>query len=39
MATRTQEQTPALDLAALKEMNITQLTEQAKELKIEGTAN
>ncbi len=39
MATRTQEQTPALDLAALKEMNIAQLTEQAKELKIEGTAN
>ncbi len=39
MATRTQEQTPALDLAALKEMNITQLTEQAKELSIEGTAN
>ena len=39
MATRTQEQTPALDLAALKEMNITQLTEQAKELTIQGTAN
>ena len=39
MPTRTQEQTPALDLAALKEMNITQLTEQAKDLKIQGTAN
>ena len=38
MPTRTQEQTPALDLAALKELNITQLSEHAKELGVEGTA-
>ena len=38
MPTRTQEQTPALDLAALKELNITQLSERAKELGVEGTA-
>ena len=38
MPTRTQEDTPALDLAALKELNITQLTERAKELGVEGTA-
>ena len=38
MATRTQEETPALNLAALKEKNITQLNELSKELKIEGAA-
>ena len=38
MATRTQEETPTLNLAALKEKNITQLNELSKELKIEGTA-
>ena len=38
MPTHTQEATPALDLAALKEMNITQLSERAKELGVEGTA-
>ena len=38
MASRTQEETPALNLAALKEKTITQLTELATELKIEGTA-
>ncbi len=38
MPTHTQEQTPALDLAALKELNITQLSERAKELGVEGTA-
>ncbi len=38
MPTRTEEDTPALDLAALKELNITQLTERAKELGVESTA-
>ena len=38
MATHTQEETPTLNLAALKEKNITQLNELSKELKIEGTA-
>ncbi len=38
MPTHTQEQTAALDLAALKELNITQLSERAKELGVEGTA-
>ena len=38
MASRTQEETPTLNLAALKEKNITQLNELAKELDIEGTA-
>ena len=38
MSTPTQEGPPALDLAALKELNITQLTERAKELGVEGTA-
>ncbi len=38
MPTHTQEDTPALDLAALKDLNITQLTERAKELGVEGTA-
>ena len=38
MPTSTQEDTPALDLAALKDLNITQLTERAKELGVEGTA-
>ena len=38
MASRTQEETPALNLAALKEKNITQLSELAKELNIEGAA-
>ena len=38
MPTHTQEATPALDLAALKEMNITQLSERAKKLGVEGTA-
>ena len=37
MASSTQEETPALNLAALKEKNITQLSELAKELNIEGT--
>ena len=32
------EETAAVDLAALKEMNITQLNELAKELGVEGTA-
>ena len=38
MASRTQEETPTLNLAALKEKNITQLSELAKELNIEGAA-
>ena len=38
MPTRTQDETPTLDLAALKELNITQLSERAKELGVEGTA-
>ena len=38
MPTHTQEQTAALDRAALKELNITQLSERAKELGVEGTA-
>ncbi len=38
MPTHTQEGTPALDLAALKDLNITQLTERAKDLGVEGTA-
>ncbi len=38
-ASRSQrEETAAVDLAALKEMNITQLNELAKELGVEGTA-
>ncbi len=38
MASRTQEETPTLNLAALKEKNIAQLSELAKELSIEGAA-
>ena len=38
MPTHTQEATSTLDLAALKEMNITQLSERAKDLGVEGTA-
>ena len=38
MASRIQEESPALNLAALKEKNITQLSELAKELNIEGAA-
>ena len=34
-----QEQPATLNLAGLKEMNITQLSKQAKDLGIEGTAN
>ncbi len=39
MPTEQQERAGALDLASLKEMNITQLSAQAKELGIEGIAN
>ncbi len=40
MPSRSQEQAPStLDLAALKDMNITQLHELAKELNIPGIAN
>ena len=37
-SSRTQEETPTVNLAALKEKNITQLSELAKELNIEGAA-
>ena len=39
MPTQQQERAGALDLASLQEMNITQLTKQAKELGIQGIAN
>ena len=39
MPTDTQDQAATLDLASLKEMNITQLSKEAKELGIEGIAN
>ena len=38
MASSSKDQAAALNLAALKDMNITQLTEQAKELGVEGIA-
>ena len=37
-SSRTKEEAPTLNLAALKEKNITQLSELAKELNIDGTA-
>ena len=39
MPTQQQERAGALDLASLQEMNITQLSKQAKELDIQGIAN
>ena len=39
MPTQQQDRAGALDLASLQEMNITQLTKQAKELGIQGIAN
>ena len=38
MASSSKDQAASLNLAALKDMNITQLTEQAKELGVEGIA-
>ncbi len=38
MASSSKDQAAALNLAALKDMNIAQLTEQAKELGVEGIA-
>ena len=39
MPTQQQDRAGALDLASLQEMNITQLSKQAKELGIQGIAN